>query len=68
MKVLSIWTLIMHFFKSQSKQTDLSNRENININFLDLEELIKENIVNNFKIIQFQQHNFYKTRRKTMTK
>jgi len=68
MKVLSIRTLIMNFFKSQSKQTDLSNRENININLLDLEELIKENIVNNFKIIQFQLHNFYKTRRKTMTK
>lgn len=68
MKVLSIWTLIMNFFKSQSKQTDLSNREKININLLDLEELIKENIVNNFKIIQFQLHNFYKTRRKTMTK
>jgi len=68
MKVLSIRTLIMNFFKSQSKQTDLSNRENININLLDLEELIKENIVNNFKIIQFQLHNFYKIRRKTMTK
>ena len=68
MKVLSIWTLIMNFFKGQSKQTDLSNRETININLLDLEELIKENIVNNFKIIQFQLHNFYKTRRKTMTK
>ena len=68
MKVLSIWTLIMNFFKSQSKQTDLSNREKININLLDIEELVKENIVNNFKIIQFQLHNFYKTRRKTMTK
>ena len=66
MKVLSIWTLIMNFFKSQSKQTDLSNREKINL--LDLEELIKENIINNFKIIQFQLHNFYQTRRKTMTK